>query len=43
MSADPVRLVPIRLDFEVDGVKVRDTFTWNLNGNYPHLPQQTFD
>lgn len=25
-------LVPIRLEFEADGYKVRDTFTWNLNG-----------
>ncbi|KAI9266712.1 hypothetical protein BDA99DRAFT_436627 [Phascolomyces articulosus] len=24
-------LVPIRLDFEIDGYKLRDTFTWNLN------------
>ncbi|OMJ18555.1 SWI/SNF-related matrix-associated actin-dependent regulator of chromatin subfamily B member 1-A, partial [Smittium culicis] len=24
-------LVPIRIDLEVNGVKVRDTFTWNLN------------
>ena len=28
----PVRLVPIRLDLEIDGSKVRDCFTWNLNG-----------
>eukprot|EP00158_Paraphelidium_tribonemae_P004583 Partr_v1_DN26847_c2_g1_i1_m40268 putative SWI SNF related matrix associated actin dependent regulator of chromatin subfamily B member 1 len=27
----PVRLVPIRLDLEVDGLKIRDSFTWNLN------------
>ena len=25
-------LVPIRLDIEVDGQKLRDTFTWNKNG-----------
>ncbi|RKO85990.1 hypothetical protein BDK51DRAFT_18012, partial [Blyttiomyces helicus] len=24
-------LVPIRLDLELDGAKLRDTFTWNLN------------
>ncbi|KAI9206640.1 uncharacterized protein BJ171DRAFT_473161 [Polychytrium aggregatum] len=24
-------LVPIRIDFEDSGIKVRDTFTWNLN------------
>ncbi|KAJ3035715.1 SWI/SNF chromatin-remodeling complex subunit [Rhizophlyctis rosea] len=29
-------LIPIRLDLEVDGVKLRDTFTWNLND---HLVQ----
>lgn len=27
-----IRLVPIRLDVEHDGIKIRDTFTWNLNG-----------
>jgi hypothetical protein len=26
-------LVPIRLDLENDGYKIRDTFTWNMNGN----------
>lgn len=26
-------LVPIRLDIEHDGYKLRDTFTWNMNGN----------
>jgi SWI/SNF-related matrix-associated actin-dependent regulator of chromatin subfamily B protein 1 len=25
-------LVPIRLDIEIDGQKLRDTFTWNRNG-----------
>lgn len=25
-------LIPIRLDFENDGFKIRDTFTWNMNG-----------
>ena len=25
-------LVPIRLELEVDGYKLRDTFTWNMNG-----------
>ena len=25
-------LVPIRLDIEIDGQKLRDTFTWNKNG-----------
>jgi hypothetical protein len=25
-------LVPIRLDIELDNIKIRDTFTWNLSG-----------
>ncbi len=25
-------LVPIRLDMEIEGQKLRDTFTWNRNG-----------
>lgn len=25
-------LVPIRIDFDVDGYKITDSFTWNLNG-----------
>ena len=25
-------LIPIRLDMEIDGHKLRDTFTWNKNG-----------
>jgi SWI/SNF-related matrix-associated actin-dependent regulator of chromatin subfamily B protein 1 len=28
----PEVIVPIRLDFDVDNQKMRDTFTWNLNG-----------
>ncbi|KAJ3123534.1 Snf5- protein 1 [Nowakowskiella sp. JEL0407] len=27
----PVRLIPIKLDLEVDGVKLNDSFTWNIN------------
>ena len=27
-------LVPIRLDMEIEGQKLRDTFTWNKNGMY---------
>ncbi|KAH6602673.1 hypothetical protein BASA61_000838 [Batrachochytrium salamandrivorans] len=27
----PVKLIPIRLDLEIEGVKLRDTFTWNMN------------
>lgn len=29
----PEILVPIRLDMELEGQKLRDTFTWNKNGN----------
>lgn len=28
-------LVPIRLDMEIDGQKLRDAFTWNMNGTTP--------
>lgn len=28
----PEILVPIRLDMEIDGFKLRDCFTWNKNG-----------
>ncbi|KAK6316345.1 SWI/SNF-related matrix-associated actin-dependent regulator of chromatin subfamily B member 1-A isoform X2 [Coregonus clupeaformis] len=28
-------LVPIRLDMEIDGQKLRDAFTWNMNGTAP--------
>ena len=27
-------LVPVRLDMEIEGHKLRDTFTWNKNGLY---------
>jgi len=30
----PEVLVPIRLDIDMDGQKLRDTFTWNKNGMY---------
>jgi len=30
-AEQPVDLVPIRLDMEIDGTKLRDTFTWNRN------------
>jgi len=30
-------LVPIRLDMEIDGQKLRDAFTWNMNGNFMHI------
>ena len=30
----PEVLVPIRLDIDMDGQKLRDTFTWNKNGTY---------
>lgn len=31
-------LVPIRLDMEIDGQKLRDTFTWNMNGTCHMTP-----
>lgn len=33
-SNQPEVLVPIRLDMEIEGHKLRDTFTWNKNGNW---------
>ena len=31
-SSMPEVLVPIRLDIDIEGQKLRDTFTWNKNG-----------
>lgn len=31
-AKDKEELIPIRLDIEIDGQKLRDTFTWNKNG-----------
>lgn len=31
-SIQPEVLVPIRLDIDIDGQKLRETFTWNKNG-----------
>lgn len=31
-AAQSEALVPIRLDMEIEGQKLRDTFTWNRNG-----------
>lgn len=31
-SCQREELVPIRLDMEIEGQKLRDTFTWNKNG-----------
>ena len=28
----PEVLVPVRLDIDIDGQKLRDTFVWNKNG-----------
>ena len=28
----PEQLVPIRLEFDIEHHKMRDTFVWNLNG-----------
>jgi len=32
-ALQPENLVPIRLDMEIEGQKLRDTFTWNKNGD----------
>ena len=34
-ASRPEQLVPIRLEFDVDHHKMRDTFVWNLNGEAP--------
>lgn len=28
----PVKLVPIRIEFDIDNFHLSDTFMWNLNG-----------
>lgn len=33
-AGQPEILVPIRLDMEIEGHKLRDTFTWNKNGKF---------
>ncbi|KAI8904852.1 hypothetical protein EDD86DRAFT_194649, partial [Gorgonomyces haynaldii] len=49
MAELPVRLVPIRLDLEVEGIILRDAFTWNLNESlmtpeyFAHQLCQDFD
>lgn len=35
-AAQVEALVPIRLDMEIDGQKLRDAFTWNMNGKRMH-------
>ena len=35
-------LVPIRLDMEVEGQKLRDCFTWNKNGPLLCLTQKIY-
>ena len=30
----PDVLVPVRLDIDIEGQKLRDTLTWNKNGRY---------
>lgn len=32
-ASQPEVLVPVRLDIDIDGQKLRDTFTWNKSGN----------
>lgn len=36
-AAQQEMLVPIRLDMEIEGQKLRDTFTWNKNGIYDFI------
>lgn len=36
-AALPEDLVPIRLDIEIDGQKLRDSFTWNKNGELQNV------
>ena len=33
-ASQPEVLVPIRLDMVIDGLKLRDAFTWNMNGTW---------
>lgn len=33
-ATQPEVLVPIRLDMEIEGQKLRDAFTWNMNGSF---------
>ena len=33
-AKQPEDLIPMRLDIEIDGQKLRDTFTWNKNGKF---------
>jgi hypothetical protein len=37
LGDQPLRLVPIKLDLEWDGYKIKDSFTWNLNGIFKNL------
>lgn len=34
IASQPEMLIPIRVDFEYEAYKLRDTFTWNLKGTY---------
>uniref|UniRef100_A0A1X7SW40 Uncharacterized protein n=1 Tax=Amphimedon queenslandica TaxID=400682 RepID=A0A1X7SW40_AMPQE len=35
-------LVPIRLDIDIEGQKLRDTFTWNKSGNQLHIDNHIY-
>ena len=37
-AVQPEVLVPIRLDIDIDGQKLRETFTWNKNGERTKKP-----
>ena len=40
-AAMPEVLVPIRLDIDIEGQKLRDTFTWNKNGKHYSLKRDS--
>lgn len=40
-SCQREELVPVRLDMEIEGQKLRDTFTWNKNGRHFRLGYYT--
>jgi len=37
----PEQLVPLRIEFDVEHHKMRDTFVWNLNGKLSSIPSNT--
>jgi SNF5 / SMARCB1 / INI1 len=37
----PEQLVPLRVEFDVEHHKMRDTFVWNLNGKLSSTSSET--